>query len=83
MHKLVSSMDKEKTFTEIKKSIIEFDAFKQYMFGFIGKTNYDLRSFWIVNQSNIYKREPHHPNKIFGWSFFSRLRIRCSSIVLA
>jgi hypothetical protein len=48
-------MNSEKTFTEIKKSIIEFDIFKQYMFGFIGKTDLDLKSFWLINQSNIYK----------------------------
>jgi len=53
-------MNKEETFIEIKKSIIEFDAFKQYMFGFIGKTNSDLNSFWIVNQSNIYKHKNGH-----------------------
>jgi hypothetical protein len=37
----------------------------------------------IVKEDSLKAREPHHPNNIFGWRFFSRLRIRCSCILLA
>ncbi|MDM8534061.1 Fic family protein [Clostridiaceae bacterium HSG29] len=55
----------------------------EYLYKSIQLKATKLTFFLVKNHPFVDGSEPHHPNKIFEWSFFSRLRIRCSSIVLA
>ncbi len=54
MYTLRSDLSEEKTLSKIESTVNEFNIFKP-MFGFIGRVCWDKNSFWVVNQSSIYK----------------------------